>query len=173
LNTYLQKQLDYQLNLWQVNSQKIPRIVIIGIGNEFHGDDAAGILVIRQMRKMISDFENIQIIEASVAPENFTGQIRKFSPDWVWIIDAAAMELNPGEIRILDSSQIDGVSALTHQMPLTLFVKYIQKVTCAEVIFFGIQPKIISSYVAVTPEIKTICKETGNFLTNWILTNIK
>jgi len=172
LNSYFLKELDRKLNLRLTNNLLFPRIVILGVGNEFSGDDAAGILVLRHLRQSISDSKNIHLIEASVAPENFTGEIRRYSPDWVWIIDAADMRLGPGEIRILDVNQIDGVSALTHQMPLTLFVKYIQMAIGSDVLFFGIQPQKIAAYQDVSSEIKTICEEFADELRNWIQLNI-
>lgn len=168
MSNYLQKQLDLKRKRWSASNTRKPKLAVVGIGNEYFGDDAAGILVIQHLRQHIADSERILLIEAFVAPENFTGPIRRFNPDWVWIIDAADMNLKPGEVRILNLDQIDGVSAFSHRMPPTLFAKYVYETTNAEISFFGVQPEETGAYLEVTTTIKNNCKQLGDFLSGWI-----
>jgi hydrogenase 3 maturation protease len=173
LSNYLNSLLDLKLKRWSANNFRKPKLVLVGIGNEFFGDDAAGIYVVRDLKRRFSNSESIFLVEASVAPENFTGPIRKFSPDWVWIIDAADMNLNSGEVEILNLDQIDGISAFSHRMPLTLFARYIYETTNAEISFFGIQPEETGAYLDVTKTIKKTCQDLGEMLAEWIKTNIQ
>lgn len=173
MSNYLKSLLDLKLKRWSANNFRKPKLVLLGTGNEFFGDDAAGIYVIRDLKRRFLDSNSILLIEASVAPENFTGPIRKFNPDWVWIIDAADMNLNPGEVDILNLDQIGGVSALSHRMPLTLFARYIYETTNAEISFFGIQPEVTGAYLDVTTIVTKTCQVMGEFLAEWIKTNIQ
>ncbi len=103
----------------------------------------------------------------------FQDLLENFNPDWVWIIDAADMNRNPGEVDILDLDQIGGVSAFSHRMPLTLFAKYIYETTNADISFFGIQPEVTGAYLDVTETINKTCQDLGKFLGEWIKTNIQ
>lgn len=173
MSNYLKSLLDLKLKRWSASNLTKPKLVLLGTGNEFFGDDAAGIYVIRDLKRLFSDSKSILLIEASVAPENFSGPVRKFNPDWVWIIDAADMNLNPGEVDILDLDQIGGISAFSHRMPLTLFAKYIYETTNADISFFGIQPEITGAYLDITKTINKTCQDLGKFLGEWITTNIQ
>jgi hydrogenase 3 maturation protease len=65
------------------------RIAVVGIGNELNGDDAAGILAARKLSKKYcpqkvdenSPHPVFIVIEAGLAPEAFTGPLRRFRPD--------------------------------------------------------------------------------------------
>src|SRR6478736_4064730 len=70
-----------------------PRISVLGVGNPFRSDDGAGVLVARRLasRECALATGHLLIIEAGHAPENTTGELRRFAPDLVLIIDAADM----------------------------------------------------------------------------------
>src|SRR5436190_753858 len=80
---------------------KASRIAILGVGNQFRSDDAAGVLVARALasRECALETEHLLIIEAGHAPENTTGELRRFAPDLVLIVDAAEMGETPGTIK--------------------------------------------------------------------------
>lgn len=115
------------------------RVVIVGIGSEFRGDDAAGVLVARNLKKSVKS-PNVLIIEAGVAPENFTSEIRKFKPSHVILVDAADFEAEPGTFIFTDSSAAIGQSISTHKLPLSFLSDYLRNQTSAKVLLIGIQP---------------------------------
>ena len=80
------------------------------------------------------------MIEAGPAPENHSYQLRRFQPDLVILIDAAQMNLAPGEIRLIDLNAIDGFGASTHTTPLALFAHYLRGELGCEILLIGIQP---------------------------------
>lgn len=102
------------------------RWAIVGVGNELNGDDAAGILVLRALKQRLVDRADLLFIDAGTAPENFTALLRSFAPDKVLFIDAAQMNLPLGQFAWLEVEQIDGVSASTHALPLTVLSGYLQ-----------------------------------------------
>lgn len=113
----------------------------MGIGSELNGDDAVGVRVLQRLKSQLNDIPSrILLIEACSMPENFTGAIRKFKPDEVILVDAAGMSLDPGEIRWLHSSEINGVSALSHTLPLSVLATYLESEMGCKVTLLGIQP---------------------------------
>ncbi|HET9909761.1 MAG TPA: hydrogenase maturation peptidase HycI [Anaerolineales bacterium] len=125
-----------------INSGGRPRIAIIGIGNELRADDAAGMLVVSRLLKYGSDFDQalIRVIQAGLAPENSTSELRAFAPHLVLFVDAADMGEVAGTIRWIDMEEISGISASTHSLPLSILAAYlIQEIDC-QVALLGIQP---------------------------------
>jgi hydrogenase 3 maturation protease len=119
------------------------RVAVVGIGNELSGDDAAGIAVARALGSKIRNHPvapSFCIIEAGMAPENFTGTLRRFRPDLVVLVDAAQMDQAPGTVRWFDAESAAGFSASTHTLPLNLFALYLQSEIGCEVKLLGIQP---------------------------------
>ena len=118
------------------------RIAIVGIGNTLRSDDAAGILVVRALMKsrFMPDLKTVLVIDAGHAPENVTGGLRLFSPDVVLLIDAAEMGELPGTVRWVEMDEIEGMSASTHSLPLSMLASYLNWELKCEVALLGIQP---------------------------------
>lgn len=120
-----------------------PRVAIAGIGNEFRSDDAAGLLVVRALsqRELAPKPDQFLILEVGHAPENSTGELRKFAPDLVLLVDAAEMGEEPGTVQLISEEAIDGMSASTHSLPLSMLTRYLTLETNCKVILLGIQPR--------------------------------
>lgn len=118
------------------------RLAIVGVGNEMRSDDAAGVLITRSLltHQPEIDSTHVLILPAGHAPENVTGALRRFAPHLVLLVDAADMGAAPGCIRWLDMHEIDGVSAVTHSLPLTMLARYLNLELSCEVALLGIQP---------------------------------
>lgn len=114
------------------------RIAVLGLGSEEWGDDAAGILVARRLGRRLRSPENILVIEAGTMPENFSGLLRKFSPDFILMIDAIQAGSKPANIRWIDLKDLDGISAFTHGLPLTLQAGYLRDELGCELGLIGI-----------------------------------
>jgi len=107
----------------------VKRTVLLGIGNELNGDDAAGAQFVRLLKDNIQNMPAtpaVLIIEGATAPENFTGTIRKFQPELVVMIDAALMGLQPGEMALIDPDETEGITASTHTFPLSMLASFIK-----------------------------------------------
>ena len=83
---------------------------------------------------------HLLILEAGLAPENFTGPLRRFGPDYVLLVDAAEMGDAPGTIRVLDWRDSTGFGPSTHLQPPSTFAEYLIVETGCEVVLLGIQP---------------------------------
>jgi hydrogenase 3 maturation protease len=99
------------------------------------------------------------------APENVTGELRKFSPNLIILIDAAEMRAVPGTICWVPIQSIEGMSASTHSLPLSMLARYLTLELNCVVTLIGIQPKsnevseIISAEVsrAINEIVDEIC----------------
>jgi hydrogenase maturation protease HycI len=159
-----------------------PRLSLLGVGNEFNGDDAVGVLLARAIALRlsappagaISPFAfrpaTLLVIDAGLAPENFTGQLRRYAPDLVILADAAHMGASPGAVRWLDWRATDGLSTSTHTLPPYLLAEYLTAELGCEVALLGIQPADntpgapLSS--AVSAALQTLVHELSSLLAN-------
>ena len=135
---------------WQASLQNLlnrqaaeSRLAIVGIGNTLRSDDAAGVLVARTLlaSRLFRDRESILVMDAGHAPENGTSTLRHFEPDIVLLIDAVEMGEVPGFIRWVDMDEIEGMSASTHSLPLSMLASYLNWELKCEVTLLGIQVK--------------------------------
>lgn len=131
-----------------------PRIAIVGIGHELCGDDAAGLMVVRKLQTQIDEQPNLLIIEGGSAPENHTNLLRRFAPNLVLLIDAAAMGEPPGSIRCPAWETITGISASTHTLPLHLLSTYLRTELGCEVVLIGIQPQRLTLGQPMSPAVR-------------------
>jgi hydrogenase 3 maturation protease len=120
-------------------SGKSPRLAIVGIGNVLRCDDAAGMLVARALSGRGYAADRVLIVEAGHAPENRTGDLRLFAPDLVLLVDAADMGKAPGIVEWIAEDEIDGMSASTHSLPLSMLAKYLTLELGCQVRLLGIQ----------------------------------
>jgi hydrogenase 3 maturation protease len=129
------------------------RVAILGIGSELHGDDAVGVLVARALKENTRDRKppedsrpsaftarELLVIEAGMAPEAFTGPLRRFAPDLVLMVDAAQLGEPPGTVRWFDWPEAEGLSASTHTLPPSVLAQYLVRELRCTVVLVGIQP---------------------------------
>ena len=126
----------------------MPMKVLMGVGNELRGDDAAGIYVARNMR-----CKEWQVIVAGQVPEDFTAEIKKIQPDVLVLVDAALMGLSPGEIRRIPMEKIPKVAFSTHGMPLSFLMEYLSDYV-GKIILIGIEPFQMEFGAKMSDEVK-------------------
>jgi hydrogenase 3 maturation protease len=158
-------------------------LAILGIGHELRGDDAAGLAVVRQLGEQFVPCSVLRIpyqddgrqyatrntqydclvLDGGPAPENQTGALRRFQPDLVIMVDAAQMDAPPGTVAWLDLEEIDGVSAVTHLLPLNMLARYlVHELDCA-VGMIGIQPAQTEVLAELSDVVETA---VGDIVTN-------
>jgi len=113
------------------------------IGNREGGDDAVGPYVADKLKKYFT------VIDCGTVPENFTSVVKKHNPETLIIIDAAEMDLNPGEIRIIRKEKIGVMTISTHGIPISVLIEYLEQ-HIKNIIFIGIQPKTMSGAITGT-----------------------
>lgn len=135
------------------NIQHGQKYAVLGIGSQLRSDDAAGMYFIELLSGLVQQ-DDVLLIAGSTAPENFTGIIKNFAPDKLFIVDAAHMELLPGETKVVPACDIGGVSFSTHMLPLSVMLKYVEYESGCDVLFIGIQPKCTDQGFCMSDEVK-------------------
>jgi len=136
-------------NLLRKGTVIIMKYLIVCIGNRDGGDDAVGPYIADQLQ--LVKREDLAVLDVGIAPENYTGPIKKVNPDNLLIVDAVDMQLTPGDIRIVPPENIGVMHVSTHGIPLPIFVNYLrQYITSITII--GIQPETMNG--TITPAVK-------------------
>lgn len=157
-------------NSWESKLQKhlksqprpgegLPRLSLIGVGYELGGDDAVGVHVVRRLQQILPKTENLQLIIGGSAPENITGQVRRFDPEHVLLFDAADFGGKPGDIALLDWDMVSGFSASTHTLPLHVFAGYLKDQFQCPVHLLGIQPADLSFDAPLSPPVEAAAQQ--------------
>jgi hydrogenase 3 maturation protease len=111
----------------------------LGIGNELRRDDSVGLAVIDGLGALIDD-PSISLVKCHEVPENFTGRVKRFNPACVILIDAADFGGAPGEVRVFELNELEGIEITTHRPSLAVLGEYLQSETSAGIFVIGIQP---------------------------------
>jgi hydrogenase 3 maturation protease len=120
------------------------RIALLGIGSELRADDAAGVLVAERLEnscRKLAGGPILKVFSGATAPENLTGEIKKFKPTHLIIVDAADTGKKAGEIVLIKPERLRGVSFCTHQLPLKIMVDYLSESIDCRILVIGVQPK--------------------------------
>jgi len=148
-----------------------PRIVILAVGNPAKGDDAAGILCAQELKKLMGGKarSRLKILLGHETPENVTGEIRKFRPGLVLILDAAQGGYKPGTVFIVEKNQIDDDSVSTHTISLGLLVAYLEETIGCKVMVLGIQPLNLGLGENVSLPVKRAAEKLAAFIAHVIM----
>ncbi|MBK6794441.1 MAG: hydrogenase 3 maturation endopeptidase HyCI [Anaerolineales bacterium] len=125
------------------NRFSLPRTCLIGVGNDLRGDDSVGLMVARTLLSHLQTTDSpahLLVVEGGPAPENVTGRLRTFHPEIVILIDAAHMDEIPGTVQWIPLDSIDGMSASSHSLPLSMLASYLASEMGCDVFVLGIQP---------------------------------
>ena len=131
----------------KIRELKSKKLVIIGIGNDLHGDDGFGPVMIKKLEGRIDQ----KLIDCGVSPENFTSEIIKEKPDGIIFLDAANFEGNAGDIKIIKGKEIPKAALSTHSLPLSILMDYLNGNTGAEIFMIGVKPECL---VEMSEEVK-------------------
>ncbi len=139
------------------NAQKI---AILGIGSELKGDDAVGLAVAQRLKAYIKKkrIKSLKVFLGQTAPENLTGEIKKFKPTHLIIIDAADFHRKAGTAKVIDAHRETGASFSTHRMPIRIIRDYLYQSIGCEIIIIGIQPQSLGFCSALSQKTRESVK---------------
>jgi hydrogenase 3 maturation protease len=126
---------------------------VLGVGSDLRGDDAAGLILCRRLEARFSSLPDplrFRVFMGETAPENLTGEIRKFGPSHLIIADSADFGRDPGTVVVADPVEITGISFSTHRLPLFVLTDYIEREMPCRMLIIGIQPSTLGLFHAVS-----------------------
>jgi hydrogenase 3 maturation protease len=104
------------------------------VGNVLLGDDAAGCAV----ADLLMAAGKGGVIDCGTTPENHIATLRRDPPDVLLIVDAADMELEAGEFRLLSFEKMEAVADSSNGIQLSLLLEPFAG--SMEIAALGIQP---------------------------------
>jgi len=126
------------------NSKKV---AVLGIGSDLRADDGAGMLAAEEIRRFLAKNKNhipAKVFFGGTAPENLTGELKKFKPSHIIMIDCVDFSKRPGSVVVLKPADVgEGVSFSTHKMPARILVDYLRNSFECTVFIVGIQSKLL------------------------------
>lgn len=148
-------ELKKELKEWFSDAE---RVVVAGIGNPIRMDDFVGVKIIQGLHVKVS--KRVYLIECETVPEGYIQQIVDFNPTHILLIDAALLDLNPGESRLVKPNELKITSTFsTHMLPLRIFCEYLSKTIGAKILLLLIQPKITEFGEGLSPEVEASAHE--------------
>jgi hydrogenase 3 maturation protease len=131
------------------------KLLVVGVGDETSGDDAAGYLVVHELERLkaASCTGRLEIVFTGSSPENYTGAIRKSGPSKIIIVDSGDFGGKPGEVTDVSPEHAGNINFSTHGVPLGMLAGFIAETTGAKVMIKLIQKKDNSRGAAPSPEV--------------------
>ena len=100
--------------------------VLMGIGNRWRGDDAAGPEVIARLAGRV----DARCIDAGDG-----------APGSILLVDAVDFGGPPGEVALFGLEDLPARLGTTHDLPLSVLMEYLRAMSGADVLLLGIQPE--------------------------------
>ncbi len=121
------------------------KLAFLGVGSPLRADDAIGLLIVAALEERLTRIASKQLrfYLGESAPENFSGVIRQFAPDYLIMVDAAEFAAAPGSFRLIQSDEIGGASFCTHMLPLGILANYLEATAGCRVLVVGVQPETL------------------------------
>ncbi len=113
------------------------RILFVGTGNMLRGDDAAGLYIISELKKI----KDLPIVYAEGGIENYIGKIAKHRPEIIFIFDAVHLKEKPGTVRIFPLNYAADYSMLAHNFSMEMLLEIFSFLNISEIYMIGIQPE--------------------------------
>jgi hydrogenase 3 maturation protease len=130
------------------------------------GDDAAGLLTAKEVTRLLSARTTrdpqIAVFVGDTVPENLTGEIKRFRPTHLVIVDAANFGQTPGHVRLLPPETF-GVNASfsTHGLSLKVLADYLRTFIACEVLTIGIQPATLDAMQPPSAPVRNAARDVA------------
>ncbi len=139
------------------------KVVVAGIGNPIRSDDNVGLKILEGLQGKVP--ENVLLLECETVPESYLLDIENFQPSHVLLIDAAVLQLAPGEASLVDACVVEDYSAVSsHVLPLKIFCGYVKSVTGAKIALLLVEPKTIEFGEGLSVEVQTTAQKLTKIL---------
>jgi hydrogenase maturation protease len=129
---------------------------VIGVGNRWRSDDAAGLEVVVRLRHALP--EDVELLEREGEPTSLIDAWR--GADAVWVVDAVSSGAQPGTLHRLDAAEhelpADVFRTSTHHFGLAEAVELARAVGALppRLVVFGIEAARLDLGDTLTPEVE-------------------
>jgi len=148
------------------------RIAVLGIGSDLRADDVSGMLACNYLKAKLSKRKRrvpVNIFFGETAPENLTGEIKRFKPTHLVIVDTIDAGKRSGSIYIFKPEDVgDGTSFSTHKMPAKILIDYLVNSCGCKATVIGIQPKTVEFGKSVSKSVRSSAEKVAGMLADAI-----
>jgi hydrogenase 3 maturation protease len=107
---------------------------------------------------------DIPIIDAGDVPENYLGPIEASGADVVLVLDAADLGASPGDLSLIEMSQLKELGVSTHTANLALLFMVIPRAERPEAILVAIQPEQMETGQSLSRNVEIAMKGLEHLL---------
>ena len=149
-------------------SEKKPRLLLIGVGNQYRKDDAAGLIVVRSLKNQAPVF--LKIIEESGEGASLMERWREV--DGVIMVDAVSSGAPPGTIHRLDARRqsipTDFFSYSTHAFSVAEAVEMARVLDQLppRMIIYGIEGESFEFGTGLSPALESAVPQVAESILN-------
>ena len=141
---------------------------LLGVGNRLSRDDGVGPFVAQAM----DGATGWTAIDCGTSLENISGIITREKPDLLVLVDAAQMDVSPGEVRLLPSTGTDRMLVSTHGLPLPFVLDRLRQ-HVGRIELIGIQISDVSLGEGLSPDVLVGAKRLVSALCDGTWTEIQ
>ncbi len=104
-----------------------PRVLVLGLGNEILSDDAIGLVVVRELRKIFRDAEGLEFVETHLSGYNLLDFFIGY--DAVVVVDSVIVDANEvGSVYFLDARELEcRIEAHPHSLGIPEILKLCER----------------------------------------------
>ena len=136
------------------------RVALAGVGRLGGGDDGFGPMLARAL----AGCGSLDVVDCGDRPEDFTADILRGRPDTVLIADAVEMGARPGEVALVEASDLPLGWGDTHRASLRTLMEYLAGRGGARVLLLAVQPSSVSDGPELSPAVATALERLGAML---------
>jgi hydrogenase maturation protease len=150
--------------------------LILGIGNVLLRDEGAGIHALAQLRSLLADRDDVQLLDGGTLSFSLAGAIEDAAR--LIVIDAAQLDTAPGASQVFEGEQMDAFiggnrKMSVHEVSLIdlLAIAFLAEHLPRQRALIGIQPGEIDWGEAPSPAVAAalpqVCRQTLQLLETW------
>ena len=124
-------------------------VLVVGVGDEDHGDDGAG----PRITRLLADAGVQGVIQSGASPEVDTWKMREAKPDTLLFIDAVDFGGEPGNLALLEPEELRSDGFDTHRAPLKLTMEYLERELDCHCLVLAVQPKDVRQGAPMCEEV--------------------
>ena len=112
----------------------------------------------------------MKIFFGETAPENLSGEIKRFNPTHLVVLDAADSGAKIGSISLIDLGKAAfRTTFCTHNLPLTVMLRYLSNYIKCEILVIGIQTGSLEFGAAPSSSVQRAADRLANALRSAIV----
>lgn len=142
-------------------------VLVVGVGDERHGDDGVGPLVVRLIEEALSCGKRncgLKTLDAGPAPELETWRIRELAPQVVLFVDAVDFGGAPGDAALLKTEELRATGFDTHRAPLRLTMQYVESELGAKCRLLAVQPQDVRLGSGMCSEVRAAAQSLATLI---------